>query len=158
PEQRLRHKLKRMTNVQYINADLDPRLADVQMDITAIPHGDNHFDLVICNHVLEHIPDDRLAMRELFRVLKPGGQAILQVPIGLTLEQTIEDPSITDPAEREVRFGQFDHLRIYGQDYSDRLAEAGFDVQVHYPQQFLGEELIERHALIGEELVYVGTK
>lgn len=98
-------------------------LLDLQID-------DNTFDWVICNHVLEHIPDDARAMHELFRVLKPGGKAILQVPYSLILDKTFEDPKITEPKEREKVFGQFDHVRIYGKDYPDRLKKAGFEVKI----------------------------
>jgi SAM-dependent methyltransferase len=96
------------------------------MDITAIDHENNFFDLIICNHVLEHIPDDRKAMKELFRILKPGGKAILQVPLSNTLTATLEDFSIIAPDERERIFGQKNHCRIYGQDYGKRLEEVGF--------------------------------
>ncbi|MDR1526527.1 MAG: methyltransferase domain-containing protein [Dysgonamonadaceae bacterium] len=96
------------------------------MDITSIEWASDFFHLIICNHVLEHVPDDRQAMRELYRVLKPGGKAILQVPISLVLSETFEDFSITSPAERERVFGQHNHCRIYGQDYGKRLEEAGF--------------------------------
>jgi len=97
------------------------------MDITDIHCADNYFDLILCNHVLEHIPDDRKAMRELCRVLKPGGKAILQVPLSILLKETYEDFSVTDPAERIRLFGQRDHCRIYGQDYENRLKESGFE-------------------------------
>jgi SAM-dependent methyltransferase len=100
----------------------------VHMDVMDIPFGEGSFDLVMCNHVLEHVPDDRKAMREILRVLKPGGRAILQVPIAKNAPATIEDPSVTDPKERERRFGQFDHVRLYGQDYAARLQECGFRV------------------------------
>lgn len=99
------------------------------MDVLDIPFGDDHFDLVICNHVLEHIPSDEKAMQEIRRVLKPGGRAILQVPISANSPHTVEDPSVSDPQERERRFGQHDHIRIYGQDYTDRLARSGFKVK-----------------------------
>ena len=101
----------------------------VKMDVTDIHYPENSFDVIICNHVLEHIPDDRKAMNELFRVLKPGGQAILQVPISLTLEKTFEDSTIITPEEREKVFGQKDHVRIYGSDYIKRLKAAGFKVK-----------------------------
>lgn len=97
-----------------------------QMDLTALPLPDNSFDLILCNHVLEHIPNDRQAMRELYRVLRPSGRAILQVPISPILRETFEDFSVTDPAERERLFGQKNHCRIYGQDYGQRLEAAGF--------------------------------
>src|SRR5205823_10364596 len=98
----------------------------VAMDITAIQFPDESFDVIYCSHVLEHVPDDRRAMREFHRVLKTGGWAILLVPI--TAERTVEDPSVLDPAERLRLFGQEDHVRRYGPDYTDRLREAGFEV------------------------------
>jgi SAM-dependent methyltransferase len=100
------------------------------MDITQIDWEDDSFDLIICNHVLEHIPDDRKAMKELYRVLKPGGKAILQVPLSVVLAETYEDFSITDPADRIRIFGQRNHCRIYGQDYVKRLQESGFTVSL----------------------------
>ena len=96
------------------------------MDITDIGYADNSFNLIVCNHVLEHVPDDARAMSELFRVLQPGGVAILQVPLSKTLDKTVEDTTITDPSERERRFGQCDHCRVYGKDYKERLETAGF--------------------------------
>jgi SAM-dependent methyltransferase len=98
------------------------------MNVLALPFPENTFDLVICNHVLEHIPDDRLAMSEIYRVLKGGGKAILQVPISNISESTFEDFSVSTAAQREIVFGQFDHIRIYGQDYTERLKEVGFKV------------------------------
>jgi len=100
-----------------------------KIDVLNIPYKDNTFDLVICNHVLEHVPDDFTAMQELRRVLKIGGQAILQVPISKNTEKTFENLSVTDPKERELVFGQFDHIRLYGQDYGKRLEESGFKVK-----------------------------
>jgi predicted SAM-dependent methyltransferase len=100
----------------------------LNINVLNIPFQDNTFDLVLCNHVLEHIPTDKDAMKELLRVLKVGGQAILQVPISKNSAQTYEDFSITDPKQREILFGQFDHVRIYGQDYLTRLKDAGFKV------------------------------
>lgn len=102
----------------------------MNVDITDSKFPDNYFDYIICNHVLEHIPDDSAAMRELYRILKPGGWAILQVPLDNQLLKTVEDPSIVDPAERERLFGQKDHVRIYGRDYPKRLESAGFGLQI----------------------------
>lgn len=102
------------------------------MDVTDLPSDDAQFDWVICNHVLEHVEDDRKAMRELFRVLKPGGRAILQVPYAVDLETTFEDSTIISHEERTARYGQFDHVRLYGADYPDRLREAGFTVVPRY--------------------------
>lgn len=98
------------------------------MDLTSLKFENNTFDFVISNHVLEHIPNDLDAMKEIFRVLKSGGQAILQVPFSLNTEKTLEDWTVTDPTQREKVFGQFDHLRIYGQDYLERLRSVGFKV------------------------------
>jgi SAM-dependent methyltransferase len=98
----------------------------IHMDITHTDCEDNSFDLIICNHVLEHIPDDKKAMKELYRILKPGGKAILQVPISTVLAETYEDFSIKNPVDRERIFGQKNHCRIYGQDYGKRLEETGF--------------------------------
>ncbi len=99
------------------------------MNVLNIPFEDNYFDLIICNHLLEHVPNDTDAMKELFRVLKQKGKAILQVPISKNSDKTFEDFSVTDPKEREIIFGQFDHLRIYGQDYPERLELVGFSVE-----------------------------
>ena len=126
PEPCFDERLKHHLGDGYLTADLVSPRAMVKMDVTNIQFPDNSFDVVYCSHVLEHIPDDRRAMREFQRILKPGGWAILLVPI--TSERTFEDPSVVDPAERLRLFGQEDHVRTYGPDYSQRLAEAGFDV------------------------------
>lgn len=113
----------------------------IDLDITALTFPDRSFDVVICSHVLEHIPDDALAMRELRRVLRPGGWAIIQVPIDKGMAHTDEDVTLTDPAERERRFGQHDHFRLYGRDLKDRLTAAGFNVEVHaFSEAFTPQE------------------
>ncbi len=114
---------------QYITADLESPLADVKMDVQAIPFPDCSFDVVMCNHVLEHVGDDRKAMRELHRVTKQGGWGVLLSPVDETRAETFEDDTIIDPAERTKVFGQYDHRRIYGRDYADRLAAAGWNVE-----------------------------
>lgn len=145
PEPALEARLAAALGNGYLTADLDPTRAMVRMDLTDIPEDDATFDVIYCSHVLEHIPDDRKAIAECFRVLKPGGWAILLVPIcGDTI---VEDPTITDPRERERRFGQHDHVRIYGRDYVTRLAGAGFDVETVTPRDLATEEEIERHGL-----------
>lgn len=115
----------------YLTADLMADNVMEKMDITDIQHPDNTFDVIYCSHVLEHVDDDRMAMREFFRVLRPEGWAVLNVPI--TADETFGDPSVTDPKERERLFGQDDHVRRYGPDYKDRLEEAGFKVSIFTP-------------------------
>lgn len=129
------------------------------LDITEMISQDNIYDIIICNHVLEHIPDDMKAMVEIYRVLKPGGWAILQVPISKKLQVTYEDFSITDPIEREKYFGQFDHVRIYGQDYKEKLISAGFDVEVESPvNNDWNVSNIDKYAINNDELIYIARK
>jgi SAM-dependent methyltransferase len=128
PELSLSSILKKKNNIDYLTADLNSKGVMIQMDVTDMPYPDYTFDAIICNHVLEHIIDDRKAMRELYRILKPVGWGILQVPLSLSLEKTYEDYSISTPSEREQAFGQYDHVRIYAEDYYERLEEAGFQV------------------------------
>ncbi len=116
------------------------------------------FDLILCSHVLEHVPDDRTAMKELFRVLAPGGMAILMVPIALERATTDEDPSVIDPHERIKRFGQFDHVRLYGRDYVDRLRAAGFEVIEDAMTARMDAETVFRYGLLRSEVVHAGTK
>lgn len=121
-------KIFEKSDIQYFSADIASPLAKFKMDILDIQFPDNFFDTVMCNHVLEHIIDDTKAMSELYRVLKPGGWAILQVPVSLVLQETFEDATVTSPKDREKIFGQFDHVRIYGLDYKERLESVGFKV------------------------------
>ena len=118
-----------MQNLDYTTTDLNSPLADVKADICDLPFSENTYDIIFCNHVLEHIPDDTKAMQELYRVLKPGGMAILQIPQDLSRAKTFADDSITDPKERAKVFGQYDHVRIYGRDYFDKLRSIGFEVK-----------------------------
>lgn len=128
PEYTLSNRLQALSNLNYLSIDLSSRRAMQRMDLTALALDDASFDVILCSHVLEHIPDDRRAMRELHRVLRPGGWAILQVPLDPERAMTYEDASITDPERRLEHFGQEDHVRVYGRDYPDRLREAGFTV------------------------------
>jgi len=128
PEQAFYQRFRSAENLQYTTTDLNSPLADVKADICNLPFDSDAFDIILCNHVLEHIPDDRKAMQELYRVMKPGGWGIFQVPQDLNREQTFEDPSITDKEERRKVFGQYDHVRIYGRDYFDILKDSGFRV------------------------------
>jgi SAM-dependent methyltransferase len=136
-------KWLRSVSADYLSIDTDGT-AMAKMDLTALELPDNSRNLVWCSHVLEHVPDDRKAMAEMFRVLEPQGMAVLQVPVDVP--RTDEDPTLTDPAERLRRFQQEDHVRLYGMDVVERLAGAGFDVQVRRVQE-MPAELVRRHAL-----------
>lgn len=158
PEQVFYKKFKSFSHWDYTTTDLHSPLADVKADICALPFEDNSYDLILCNHVLEHIPNDLKAMRELYRVLKPRGTAILQVPLEEDRENTFEDDSITDQQERTRIFGQYDHVRVYGQDYYNRLQKAGFKVTpVDYIKE-VTEGDIKRFALPTERIPVVTKK
>jgi hypothetical protein len=158
PETALKYRFKALSNINYINADINPKHADTVMDITAIPLKDESVDLIICNHVLEHIPDDKLAMSELFRVLKRGGKAILQVPIAEKLEKTIEDINEKNPLQRAERFGQEDHVRIYGYDYYKRLQSVGFEATALAPSVIMHLDLLTKLALNPYEKLMLVSK
>ena len=146
-------------NLEYTTGDLESPLAKVKMDVHHIPFGDDSFDVAICNHVMEHVEDDIKAMKEIRRVLKPGGWAIIQSPImGWMNEKTFEDPTVTDPGMREKVFGQSDHVRLYGKDYPDRLRKAGFKVTEDDFVKTLPAETVKRNALPGEEIIYLCRK
>jgi len=147
PEKCLANLLKSYKNIDYISADLNPERAMTKQDITHMDFENNLFDMILCVDVLEHIPDDLKAMRELHRVLKPRKYAILQVPIH-DADKTFEDFSITSPEDKEKYFYQKDHVRVYGRDYRDRLRKAGFNVKVDRFIDSLEEEEIEKFALI----------
>lgn len=154
PEPHLGTQLRRQRNLTYLSADLRPGAAMAEMDITAIDRPDASFDVIYASHVLEHIPDDRRAMRELRRVLRPGGWALLLIP--MWGPRTDEDLSVTDPAERERRFGQDDHVRMYGHDgeFERRLAAAGFAVTVEHFADELGPAAARRYGLPTDEFLY----
>ena len=141
PEQMFENLLKHYLGSYYLTADLHNPNAMVRMDITEIDYADETFDVIYCSHVLEHVPDDRRAIREFHRVLKPNGWIVLLVPI--TADKTFEDPSITKPCDRLKLFGKEDHVRRYGPDFIERLREQGFKVKVTTPTDFLIEEEIE---------------
>ena len=164
PEYCFIKRFKALENLDYTTGDIESPLADVKMDIREIPFGDNSFDVIICNHTLEHVIEDLQAMREFYRVLKPGGWGILNVPINEERMQTYEDHTITDPKEREKHFGQRDHVREYGLDYTDKLAEAGFKPDTQDIIAEMSPEEVERFALLhyekqtAEDLVYLVNK
>ncbi len=153
PEQAFYKRFKKLQNLTYTTTDLNSPLADVHADICDLPFESDTYDIIFCNHVLEHIPDDTKAMRELYRVLKPGGMAILQIPQDLKRATTFEDNSITDPKERAAIFGQYDHVRIYGYDYFDKLRTIGFRVEeVDYTQTLTATEVTKYCLAQGEIL------
>ena len=140
---------------RYRTADLESPLADLHFDIQQIPIEDNQVEVVICNHLMEHVEDDRRAMRELHRILRPGGWGVLLSPVELDRWITYEDDSITDPEERTRIFGQYDHRRIYGNDFADRLREAGFEVEdIDYAAR-LNEDERSRFALPADHIYVV---
>jgi SAM-dependent methyltransferase len=155
PETIIAELLRRMAAIDYVGADAEQGRAAVQMDLTAIDEPDASFDAIVCYHVLEHIADDGLAMRELRRVLKPGGWALLQSPLRLDLEHTYEDWTITSPIERERAFGQRDHVRLYGRDYGARLEDAGWRVDRVDFVSTLPDALATRYAIDPAEELYL---
>jgi SAM-dependent methyltransferase len=158
PEERLQQILAPRPRITYVSADLNSPLAATRLDVTNMPFRSMCFDAIICNHVLEHIPDDRRAMSELLRVLKPRGWAILQVPISQTLEQTEEDRSLASAEEREQRFGQHDHVRLYARDYRDHLQSAGFSAEMYGFEEEFGRTARRRYSLVEGEYLYVCTR
>jgi predicted SAM-dependent methyltransferase len=158
PEQAFLKRFKKYKNLDYITADLYSPLADIKADITKLPFKNNEFDVILCNHVLEHIEDDNKAMKELFRVLKKGGWGIFQIPQDLKRETTYEDASITNPKDRTKHFGQYDHVRVYGRDYFDKLRKVGFTVTPIDYSAYLSTELFKKYSLIKGELLPVCYK
>ena len=145
---------KKQKNLNYTTADLNSPWADVHFDVHEIPFEEESFDVIMCNHVLEHVEDDRKVMSEFYRVMKKGGWGIFQVPIDYRRESTFDDPTITDPKEREKHYWQDDHVRLYGLDYGKILAEAGFEVIEDRLIHELEPELVKRYALPKDEIVY----
>ena len=158
PEVALMRKFRKMYSSQPdrdITADLESPLADMHFDVQQIPMGDGEVDTIICNHILEHVEDDSKALRELYRILRPNGWAVILSPVDLEREHTFEDDTITDPKERTRIFGQYDHRRIYGRDYVERLAAVGFEVyDIPYKEEFSQKEQ-ELYALPDEHLYVV---
>lgn len=159
PEPQLAAVLKRSPNIKYVSADLFGPGVMSRFDVQQTPFRDQTFDVVICNHVMEHVSEDSVAMAEVHRILKPGGWAMLQVPIALRLERTIEDPTAMTDAERIERFGQEDHVRLYCRgDYIQRLEAAGFAVRVESYPTTLGSQTVGRFGLVEEEEVFLCSK
>ena len=158
PEQCFLDIFRKQQNLNYITSDLESPIADVKADICDLPFKENEFDVVFCNHVLEHISNDTKAMKELYRVLKPGGFGIFQIPQDLSKAITFEDNTITDRKERAKLFGQYDHVRVYGRDYFDKLRSIGFKVdEVDYTKKITLDK-IEKYCLMKNEILPVCYK
>ncbi|MDB9960697.1 class I SAM-dependent methyltransferase [Oceanihabitans sp.] len=158
PEQCFLKRFKKLKNLEYTTTDLESPIADVKADICNLPFKDNSYDVILCNHVLEHIPDDTKAMQELYRVLKPGGYGVFQIPQDLSRANTFEDDSITDKKERSKIFGQYDHVRVYGRDYFDKLRSIGFKVEEVNYTKLLSKEDITKYCLAKGEIIPVVFK
>ena len=158
PEQCFLDIFRKQQNLNYITSDLESPIADVKADICDLPFKENEFDIIFCNHVLEHISNDTIAMQELYRVLKPGGFGIFQIPQDLSKAITFEDNTITDRKERAKLFGQYDHVRVYGRDYFDKLRSIGFKVdEVDYTKKITLDK-IEKYCLMQNEILPVCYK
>ncbi len=158
PVHAIQKRLRKLPNLDYLSIDLRSPIAMRHMDITALNLADQSFDFILCYHVLEHIPDDRKAMAELYRVLKPGGWALLQVPADLNQEKTVEDLTVTSQTERLRLFGNVDHVRIYGRDYFDRLREAGFQVSQDDWAASLDPIIAARQVVRRSDVLFIATR
>src|SRR5690554_1321019 len=158
PEQCFYKRFKNLKNINYFTGDLESPLAEYHFDLHDIPFNDNKFDVIICNHVMEHVDDYEQCMRELYRVLKPGGWGIMQVPIDYNRQDTYEDKTITSPEEREKHYWQKDHLRLFGKDYPNHLEKAGFKVKRDDFVKKMNPDLRQRFRLQNEEIIYLAEK
>jgi predicted SAM-dependent methyltransferase len=158
PEQCFHKIFKNQKNLDYTTGDLVSPIADLHFDLHQIPLEDNQYEIIFCNHVMEHVTDDLKCMQELHRIMKPGGWGIFQVPIDTNRTSTYEDWTITTPEEREKHFWQYDHVRLYGTNYPNRLEEAGFTVEtVDYGKE-ISPELFDRYRLPKGEMLYIVHK
>lgn len=158
PEQCFHKTFKNQKNLSYLTGDLVSPIADMHFDLHSIPLEENRFDVIFCNHVLEHVNDAMQCIRELNRVMKPGGWGIFQVPQDFSREETYEDKSITSPEEREKHFWQKDHVRLFGKDYPDWLKKAGFEITEYIPSDHFSEAEIARFRLMEKEVLYIAQK
>ncbi len=157
PEWSLSRVLKGLSNLDYVSADIAKPFAMEKIDIAHIPHSDCSFHVIICCHVLEHIPDDRKAMSEMYRVLRPGGWALTTVPIRDD-DTTYEDPAIASREDRLKAFGEASHVRWYGRDFKDRLEHVGFFVDLFQFGEVFSDHEARIHALITRDDIYVCSK
>jgi SAM-dependent methyltransferase len=155
PERQLERRLRGFPQLDYTTADLLRDDVDVRLDVTEIGLPDHSFDAVLCSHVLEHVTDDRAAMKELRRIVKPGGWAILDAPVEMDREDTFEDWHVTSAADREKVFGQWDHVRIYGRNFPGLLTDAGWSVDED-PVPLSTDEAARFGVDPGLERLYVG--
>ncbi len=155
PEWCLRRRFRQLRHLRYVTADLYQPDVDLRLDLNALELPDGSFDAVICSHVLEHVDNDAVAMRELRRITAPSGWCLVMVPLDLRRERTYEDPAITEPADRERAFWQHDHVRLYGADIVQRLQRAGFDVAVIRPREEFGGRLVCRCRLLEADQMFV---
>ena len=158
PESALMNRFKKLKNLSYDTIDLNSPIADIKGDICDLPFLDNSYDFILCNHVLEHIIDDNKAMKELYRVLKKNGIGIFQVPMDYNRDTTFEDFSVTNKKERNKLFGQYDHVRIYGLDFFDRLQKVGFTVERCEYTSKLSKEDIIKFCLPTKEIIPICRK
>lgn len=155
PEHCFLRPFERLFGDKYVTADLESPLAKVKLDVQQMPFDECEFDVVICNHILEHVEDDRKALSEIFRVMRHSGWGILLSPVDYGLEVSYEDPTKTTPEERREAFGQPDHLRIFGRDYADRLSSAGFIVEEIRATDFLSADEITRFGIATDRIHFV---
>ena len=158
PEQCFLKKFKKQKNLNYLTGDIESPIADIHFDLHEIPLENDRFDVVFCNHVMEHVKDPIQCMTELYRVMKKGGWAIMQVPQDHQREETYEDASIVSPKDREKHFWQKDHLRLFGKDYPKWLEKAGFEVVPFPVTELYNEQKIEKYRLQKSEILYLANK
>lgn len=158
PSKSLSNFIKKTGRINLRTADLKMQEVDDKIDITNMQnYADSSFDSFICSHVLEHVADDRKALSELYRILKPGGWGILMVPIVLGIDEIDEDPALEDEGERWRRFGQNDHVRMYSKKgFLDRVEAAGFRVY-QYDSEYFGVEVFQKNAIDEKSILYIGT-
>ncbi|HEX4887686.1 MAG TPA: methyltransferase domain-containing protein [Luteibaculaceae bacterium] len=158
PEQCFYKRFRNQSNLEYLTGDIESPLADVKFDLHQAPFEDNSFDVIFCNHVLEHVDDYMQCMRELKRIMKPGGWGIFQVPIDYQRSTTYEDKSITSEEDRLIHYWQKDHVRLFGNDYPQHLRNAGFEVVEEHLQKEIGQLLSNRYRLPDYEPIYLCKK